>query len=146
LTPDRIWQQSPHADRTLVNIWMTEFLLAAATTAGDSGFSAAQSLTTLLTTESLLFAAFNAGVVLTAPSTTGRRITPQHAYWLAMGCVAVLGAVAAAGALAWWQVFGDDWPSSTFRAIEGLGIAVGILAQPIVATIIARSYRPIPRP
>jgi hypothetical protein len=112
----------------------------------DTAFTAAQSLTTLLTTESLLFAAFNAGVVLATPVASGRRITPAQAYRLAKGSVAVLAAVAAAAALAWWQVFGDDWPDSTLRGIEGAGIAVGIISQPIVAAIVARSNRPQRRP
>jgi hypothetical protein len=124
---------------------MTATLIAAAAkaaTTSATAFAATQALTTLLTTESLLFAAFNAGVVLTTPTATGRRITPDQAYLLAKSCVGVLCAVAAAGALAWWQVFGDHWPQSSFRALEGIGIAVGIVAQPIVAAVVARSYRP----
>jgi hypothetical protein len=131
---------------------MQAFFLAAATKtplpAGapahvtDAAFTAAQSLTTLLTTESLLFAAFNAGVVLTAPAAAGRRITPLNAYRLAKTSVVALAVVAFAAALAWWQVFGDDWPDSNFRQFEGLGIAIAILVQPIVAAIVARSGRP----
>jgi hypothetical protein len=49
-------------------------MLAAAATPQPSGFGSTQALTTLLTTESLLFAAFNAGFGLTAPSAAGRRI------------------------------------------------------------------------
>jgi hypothetical protein len=123
---------------------MTALLLAAVAPAMPSatGFTAAQSLTTLLTTESLLFAAFNAGVVLATPTASGRRITPTQAFLLAKGCVAVLAAVAIAGALAWWQVFGDGWPDSALRGIEGVGIAVGIVSQPIVGGIVAWSHRP----
>ena len=122
--------------------WLQSAGAAAAAASTTAAFTAAQSLTTLLTTESLLFAAFNAGVVLSSPSATGRQIKPMHAYWLAKACVGVLGAVATAAALAWWQVFGDGWSHSTLRDIEGLGIGVGILAQPVVGAIVARSYRP----
>ncbi len=49
-------------------------MLAAAATPQPAGFGSTQALTTLLATESLLFAAFNAGFGLTAPSAAGRRI------------------------------------------------------------------------
>ncbi len=49
-------------------------LAAAAATPQPSGFGSTQALTTLLTTESLLFAAVNARFGLTAPSAAGRRI------------------------------------------------------------------------
>src|SRR5689334_13847595 len=108
----------------------------------DATFTAAQSLTTLLTTESLLFAAFNAGIVLTAPSKGGRQITRTNSYRLAKASVAALGAVASAAAPAWWQVFGDHWPASALRALEGVGIAVGIVVQPVVAAIVVYANRP----
>lgn len=117
-------------------------LIAARATAASGGFSAAESLTTLLTTESLLFAAFSAGVVLTAPTTRPKRITPKNANLLAFGCVGVLAAVAVAAALAWWQVFGDNWTGASMRTLEALGIAIGIAAQPIVALIVALGSRP----
>jgi hypothetical protein len=59
-----------------------------------AAFGAAQALTTLLTTESLLFAAFNVGFGLTVPSTTGRRISPMGAYRLALATVFILAVVA----------------------------------------------------
>ena len=124
---------------------LNSFLIAtgaAAATGADVGFSAAQSLTTLLTTESLLFAAFNAGVVLAAPATRPKNIAPANAYRLALGCVGVLAAVALAAALAWWQVFGDHWTGASLRTLEALGIAIGIVVQPIVALVVARSNRP----
>ena len=49
-------------------------MLAAAATPLPSGSGSTQALTTLLATESRLFAAFNAGFGLTAPSAAGRRI------------------------------------------------------------------------
>jgi hypothetical protein len=49
-------------------------MLTAAATPQPSGFGSTQALTTLLTTEPLLFAAFNAGFGLTAPSAAGRLI------------------------------------------------------------------------
>lgn len=124
---------------------LSPFLAAATQVASNqdaSGFTAAQSLTTLLTTESLLFAAFNAGVVLTAPAAGGRQITPTNAYRLAKACVLALAAVAVAAGFAWWQVFGDAWPDSHLRALEAIGIAVGITVQPIIGGIIVRSSRP----
>ena len=48
-------------------------MLAATATPQPSGFGSSQALTTL-TTESPLFAAFNEGFGLTAPSAVGRRI------------------------------------------------------------------------
>ena len=49
-------------------------LLGAAATPQPSGFGSTQALTTLVTTESLLFAAFSAGFGPTAPSAAGRGI------------------------------------------------------------------------
>ena len=105
-------------------------------------WTGAQSLTTLLTTESLLFTAFSAGVVLAAPQTSPLKLSRTGAYRVAKACVGVLALVATAAALAWWQVFGDHWPPSAMRGIEGAGIAIGIIAQPIVAGIVVWSRRP----
>jgi MFS family permease len=104
--------------------------------------TAAQYLTTLITMESLLFAAFNVGVAMTSPVAGGRRMSAQAAFRLAKTSVAALTIVAGAGLLAWWQVFADDWPSSTMRVLQALGIAVGILVQPIVSFGVAMASRP----
>lgn len=106
-------------------------------------FTAAQALTTLLTVESLLFAAFNAGFALTASVAGGRNITKQGAYVLAWCVVAALCVIAAAAGAAWWQVFGDTAkPHSALRWFEAAGIAVGILVQPGVAWRIALAGKP----
>jgi hypothetical protein len=123
-----------------MSVTVTHSVVAAATSSAP--FTSANALTTLLTTESLLFAAFNAGIVLTVPTATVRQITPGQAYALARGCVAVLALVAIAGAVAWCGVFADGWPHSPTRVVEGLGIAVGIAVQPVVAGIVAWSNRP----
>ena len=49
-------------------------MLTAAATPQPSGFGSTQALTTLLTTEPLLFDAFNAGLELPAPSAAGRQM------------------------------------------------------------------------
>lgn len=106
-----------------------------------SVFSATQALTVLITIESLMFAALNAGVVMSTPVAGGRNITRSGAFKLALGAVGALTLVAASALLAWWQVFVDEFPDSGLRFVQGLGIALGIVVQPIVSFIVALGVR-----
>jgi hypothetical protein len=110
--------------------------------ASAATFSASQSLTALLTTESLLFAAFNVGVGLSAPIAAGRNISRRGVFLLAVFALVALGLVASAGVLAWWQVFIDHWPASSLRRLEAVGIFVGLIVQPLFTAVVARSLKP----
>ncbi|HEV7564609.1 MAG TPA: hypothetical protein VGO31_01460 [Microbacteriaceae bacterium] len=106
-----------------------------------STFSAAQALTLLLTTESLLFAALNVSVALATPVVGGRNIRPRSIFHLAAAVALALGVVAAAAGLAWWQIFASPWPDSWFMRGEAVGIAVGILAEVGIAVAITKAVR-----
>ena len=108
----------------------------------ENAFSASQALTTLLTAESLLFAALNIGLAMATPTAGGRQITRKWAFGFALVAVIALTVVAAAGFLAWWEVFGSGWPTSNFRKTEALGIATGILVQPAISAALAYAIRP----
>jgi hypothetical protein len=104
-------------------------------------FTAAQSLTLLLTTESLLFAALSISVTLSSPTLGGRGITRRDVFRLAAAVVTVLGFIAIAAGFAWWQIFGDNWPTGWLSRIEGIGIAVGIVAELGIAIVITKAVR-----
>jgi hypothetical protein len=101
-------------------------------------FTATQALTLLLTTESLLFAAFNVGVALTTPVAGGRNLTRKAAWLLAVSVSLALACVATGAFMAWWQVFVDHWPHSFFGRAEAAVALIGILVQPVVS--LAASY------
>src|SRR5438128_1164899 len=105
-------------------------------------FTAAQSLTLLLTTESLLFAAFNVGLAFALPVATERNISKTGAYWLAFFAAACLTFVASGAFVAWWQVFENHWPDGFLRPWEAVAAAVGICVQPVVSFIAVQAIRP----
>lgn len=95
----------------------------------------ADSLTASITMEGLLFAAFAVGSKLTEWVDGGR-----HTFF-ALGrfgwtIVGVIYFVAAAAAVSWVEVFGVGWPASPGEFLLGLGLSIGILAQPVFATVI----------
>jgi hypothetical protein len=104
--------------------------------------SAIQSLTVLVTLESLLFAGFNLGLALAVPVAQGRNISQAGAYRLALGVAVSLTLIALGALLAWWQVFVDHWPTSALRAYQALAIALGISVQPIVTFVAAHAIKP----
>ena len=111
-------------------------------TLANQGLTAGQTLTLLLTTESLLFAAFNVAAGLIGPTAGGRQLSAV-ASWvitLLVGCTLLLVAIGAG--LAWWQVFGEAWPESTMRQIEGLAALGGIVVQPVIAGVVVYATRP----
>jgi hypothetical protein len=92
-----------------------------------------QTLTTLLTVESLIFAALSVGITVTTPVAGGR--SPYLATGrLARRIALTLTAVAFAAGLAWWQVFTEPaFPRGFFRWAEAVGVVVAIMAQPYFA-------------
>jgi len=108
----------------------------------NPSFSAAQSLTLLVTMESLLFAASTVALTLGRPVAGGSGISAKGAYRLACAVVAALSTIASGAVMGWWQVFADHWPESTLRALEAIAILIGISAQPLVSFATARAIKP----
>jgi hypothetical protein len=98
--------------------------------AGAQGLSHAQALTTLLTVESLIFAALGVGVAVTASVPGGR--SPYLAQGkLARRIALALTAVAFAAGTAWWQVFMEpSQPHGFFGWTQAVGVAIAVVAQP----------------
>lgn len=102
-----------------------------------SGLSHTQTLTVLLTVESLIFAALSVGITVTTPVAGGR--SPYLAKGkLARNIAVVLTLVAGAAASAWWQVYFDPKaPHGFFAWVQTLGVAVAVIAQPYFALRLA---------
>jgi hypothetical protein len=116
----------------------TSFIMAAVS---EHGLSADDSLPILLTTESLLFAALGVSVALTTPVEGGR---PE---FIATGKLAALIApiiwvIAFGAGAAWLSVYTSPGPCGFSESIQALCLAIGIVAQPAVASVIAWNVRP----
>jgi len=99
------------------------------------GLSPAESLTTAITMEGLLFAAFAVGTKLTEVTEEGRSPFFSQA-WFGWCIVGVISIVAIAAFASWWEVFGTECVKSFGHLILGAGLALGIIAQPIFAAVI----------
>jgi hypothetical protein len=112
----------------------TDFLQANAPLA-NAKLPPADSLTATITMEGLLFAAFSVGTRLTESTKKGRN--PFFVLgWFGFCVVGAIYFVAAAAAVSWIEVFGIGGPSSLGEVLLALGLALGIVLQPIFATVI----------
>jgi hypothetical protein len=105
--------------------------------ASASGLTKLGLLALLLTTEGLLFAALTVGVSLSASSVFGPPtvVGPATLAFIAAGLIAVVGAAAV---LAWTDLFlGHGWPSGWNGPLQAIALLVAIVAQPLVALLIA---------
>lgn len=100
-----------------------------------SELSPTDSLTVAITMEGLLFAAFSVGHKLTEVTEEGRSAFFTQA-WFGWCIVGVITLVAFAAGVGWWEVFGSSWPASIGDLILGIGLALGIVTQPIFAAVI----------
>jgi hypothetical protein len=105
-------------------------------------FSAADSLTLLLTAESLLFAAFGIVLLIVRPAAGGANVPPNVAWAVAILVGAVLAFVSIGAALAWWQLFVDAWPCSALRGIQAIAAAAGIVVQPMAVSVLCWATKP----
>lgn len=96
------------------------------------GFSSANALTTLLTTESLLFAVF-ALTLSFGSSPVARAVPTSAARQIATSAAAVLTFLGTGATVAWIDLFICPWPARFVQWFPAVAIAVGILAQPIFA-------------
>ena len=101
-------------------------------------FSSANALTSLLTTESLLFAVF--GLTVSLGGSPAARIdlaSPSRALAVVAACVLTLLALGAA--VSWVDLFIGHWPGSFARWFPICTIALGIITQPMFAWMFVRS-------
>jgi hypothetical protein len=103
-------------------------------------FTDANALASLLTVESLLFAALSVAVTLSNPGSRPRdlRVQPVTLGYLAVG---FLGLVAFGAFMAWWSIFATDWPCSFRGSVIAGTLALAILGQPLFAWLIASGLR-----
>ncbi len=114
---------------------MTIMVITAASV--TTGLTKSGILSLLLTTESLLFAALAVAVTLSGSSVFGAS-TWGPPWVLAFIATAVLGVVAAAAVLAWTDLFlAHNWPTGWNSRIEALALLFAIVAQPLVALVVA---------
>lgn len=110
-----------------------------------SGFVAdltvSNALAILLTTESLLFAALALAYNVTAGGGRGIRNLPISAAKLGGLSVGVLVFVAAGAGAAWWEIFACDFPSRLSGIMIAIGIAVAIVAEPVLAVLFGLGLR-----
>jgi len=107
---------------------------------GDQ-FTFANALATLLTTESLLFAALALAANLSTPG--GRRIRdlPVSGEALGAASVAVLALVAVGAVTAWGNIFLSPFPGRLDEIVICVSLLVAIVAQPVLATLLALGLR-----
>lgn len=113
-------------------------------TGNELGFTSANALTTLLTTESLLFAAFSLSLSLPG-STAPREFLADRARVFGAAAALVLTVLAGGTVAAWVEVFAHPWIGHFGRCFPALTILVGALAQPTFAWVFVASISRGPR-
>jgi hypothetical protein len=112
----------------------------------DVGLPPRAALTTLLSTESLIFSAFSITVTLALPSEAGRSSFFTRG-WFGGIVVIVLAIIATAAFHALVATLQPVPPSGWNAWVRAVGVGVGICAQPLLAipiTVAAVRTRPAP--
>lgn len=94
----------------------------------------------LLSTESLIFAAFSISATLALPTPSGRSLFFAKG-WFAYLIVALLFAIAIAAGFALYATMQPDPPRGVNAWARVTGIALGIGAQPFAAWAVAHAAR-----
>jgi len=117
------------------------FTIAAAADLPADGFTYANALVTLLTTESLLFAALGLAANLSTPG--GRRVRrlPVSGHLLGSCAVGAFIVVATGAAAAWLQIFLSDFPSAPSDIVIAVSLIVAIAIQPVLAVLLSLGLR-----
>jgi hypothetical protein len=107
----------------------------------NNGFTAANALATLLTTESLLFAAL--GLAATFSAVGGRRLRKLPVSGGALGgsAVLVLAIVAVGAVAAWSKIFLCPFPRAMGDIVIAVALLLAIVAQPAIAVLLALGLR-----
>lgn len=117
---------------------MTHVAVLAADQSQSVGLTPRDSLTLLLTTESLIFAAFSITATLALPTDTGRSLF--YAQGRFAGLVVVLLAILAAASLSALRcTLEPDPPHGISEWFRAVAIGLAIVAQPILALLVARA-------
>jgi hypothetical protein len=104
-------------------------------------FTYANALATLLTTESLLFAAFTLAVNLSAPTQRARRWLVPAPVLVGIAVLALI-VVAFGGATAWFEMFVVGGFTRIFaERVIAAAIVGAILVQPVLALLLALGLR-----
>jgi hypothetical protein len=91
----------------------------------------------LVTVEGLIFAALSISATLAGGGALGAK-TLGPPPTLAVISAILLVLVATAAAFAWFDLFaGPAWSGSSDRAVETIGLLLAIVAQPVIAWVIA---------
>ncbi len=115
-------------------------VLAAAASNDDVGLPPRASLTTLLSTESLIFAAFSISATLALPTPSGRSkffAQGRFAYLV----VVALFVIAVAASFALYATLQPAPPHGANSWVRTVGLGVGIVVQPLAAFAIARAAK-----
>lgn len=128
-----------HGWPATVHPMLAEFAVAS-DPLGD-GFTVANALATLLTTESLLFAAF--GVAANFSTVGGRRLRKLLVPGEVLGgaAVLVLALVALGAVTAWSKVFLPEFPNAFDDIVIAVALLLAIIAQPVLALLLALGLR-----
>lgn len=108
----------------------------AAQAANDVGLPPRQALTTSLTVEGLLFAAFGVSYNIATTAKAGGRHPFFGKAWFGWLIVLVILAVAASAGAAWYASFEPDWPNTLNEKVRAYGLLAGIVTQPFFAAVI----------
>lgn len=105
------------------------------------GFTATNALTTLLTTESLLFAAL--GLAANLSSVGGPRIRklPVSGEVLGGAAVLVLSLVAVGAVTAWSKIFLREFTNEWDDIVIAAALLLAIVAQPLLAVLLGLGLR-----
>lgn len=116
-------------------------VIAAAAKSLAEGFTFTSALGSLLTTETLLFAALGLAANLSAPG--GRRVRRLPVRGELIGGVAVgaLVVVALGAAAAWSEIFLSDLPSELSEILIAVALIVAIVVQPVLAILLGLGLR-----
>jgi hypothetical protein len=102
--------------------------------------TAGQALTALFAAESLMFASLGIAIALSSNTAVPRRLFGV-ARRLATASAMTLSVLATAAIFAWWDLFLSHGSTDVVTVATAIGIATGIVAQPIFAWVIATSLR-----
>jgi hypothetical protein len=103
-------------------------------------FTSAEAMTTLLTVESLMFAAFSVAIALSSARGAPRRLLPQ-ARSLGGQVAGVLTVLGVGAGVAWLDIFARHGSLTLARGVPAVCIALGIIAQPVFAWRLVATLR-----
>ncbi len=105
------------------------------------GFSYVQSLSVLLTTESLLLAVLGLAVTLGTPNPAIIRGTLVPPFFVGVSATILIFIVGIGAAFAWVAIFLAPFPRTPSTVVIAVCIAIVIVAEPLFAALLASGLR-----